>query len=97
MPVGGTGGGGQQGLELQVGEPEGGRLGRHGGPADVLGRGPVQHAVDDAGPVEACGHREPPGHGGGLEPAGFLHLPDVQLQVRPPGGQRVQAALSAPE
>jgi hypothetical protein len=30
------------------------------------------------------------------EPAGFLHPPDVQLQVRPPGSQRVQAALGAP-
>ena len=31
-----------------------------------------------------------------LEPADFLHPPDVQLQVRPPGGQRIQAAFGAP-
>jgi len=28
--------------------------------------------------------------------ADLLHPSDVQLQVRPPGGQRVQAALGAP-
>jgi len=33
---------------------------------------------------------------GGLEVAELLHLPDVQLQVRPPGGQRFQVAFSAP-
>ncbi len=31
-------GGGEHGLELQVGQPEGGRLGGHVGAADVLGR-----------------------------------------------------------
>jgi NAD(P)-dependent dehydrogenase (short-subunit alcohol dehydrogenase family) len=36
------------------------------------------------------------GHGGGLEPADLLHPPDVQLQVRSPGGQRVQALLGTP-
>src|SRR5262249_20339088 len=54
------------------------------------------HAVQDAGPVEPGRDGEPPGHGGGLEPADLLHPPDVQLQVRPPRGQRVQAALGAP-
>jgi hypothetical protein len=56
----------------------------------------LQHAVQDAGPVEAGRDGEPPGDGGGLEPADLLHPPDVQLQVRPPRGQRVQAAFGAP-
>jgi hypothetical protein len=38
----------------------------------------------------------PPGDGGGLVPADLLHPPDVQLQVRPLGGQRVQASFRAP-
>lgn len=31
-----------------------------------------------------------------IEPADLLHPPDVQLQVRPARGQRVQAVLGAP-
>jgi hypothetical protein len=89
-------GGGQQGFELQVSEPERGRFGRDIRPADMLGRGVLQYALDDAGAVEPGGHREPPGDGGGLEPAGLLHPQDVLLQVRAAGGQRVQAAVSAP-
>ena len=56
----------------------------------------LHDSVDDAGPVEPGCNREPPGDGGWLEPADLLHPPDVQLQVRPPGGQRVQAARGAP-
>ena len=37
VPVGGLAGCGEQGLELQVREPEGRRLSRHGRTADVLG------------------------------------------------------------
>ena len=48
------------------------------------------------GPVEPGRDGEAPGDGRGFEPADLLHPPDVQLQVRPPGGQRVQATLSAP-
>jgi hypothetical protein len=55
----------------------------------------LQHAIEDASPVEPGRDREPAGHGGGLEPADLLHPPDVQLQVRPPRGQWVQAALGA--
>ena len=62
----------------------------------MLGRGVLEHAVEDAGAVEAGGYRELPRDGGGLEPAGLLHPPDVVLQVRAAGGQRVQAAVSAP-
>ena len=62
----------------------------------MLSRRMLQDAVQDAGPVEPGGDREPPGHGGELEPAGLLHPPDVQLQVRAVGGQRVQAVLGAP-
>ena len=56
----------------------------------------VQHAVDDAGAVEPGRHREPPGDGGGLEPADLLHPPDVRLQMRAARDQRVQAVLGAP-
>ena len=56
----------------------------------------LQQAVDDAGPVEPGGDREAPGDGGGLEPADFLHPPDVQLQVRAACGQRVQAMFRGP-
>ena len=37
VPVGGLAGGSEQGLELQVREPEGRRLGRHCRTADMLG------------------------------------------------------------
>lgn len=66
------------------------------GPADVFGWGVLQYAVDDTGAVEPGGHGQPPRDGGGLEPAGLLHPPDVLLQVRAARGQRVQAAVSAP-
>ncbi len=56
----------------------------------------LQDAIEDAGPVEPGRDGEPPGHGGGPEPADFLHPPDVQLEVRPLRGQRVQAVLGAP-
>jgi len=56
----------------------------------------LQNAVQDAGAVEPGRDRESSGDGGGLEPADFLHPPDVQLQVRTLRGQRVQAALGAP-
>jgi hypothetical protein len=72
------------------------RFGRHAGMADVLGGRMLQEPIQNAGPVEPGYDGEPPGDGGGLEPADLLHPPDVQLQVRPLGGQRVQAALGAP-
>ena len=56
----------------------------------------VQQAIDDAGPVEPGGDREAPRDRGGLEPADLLHPPEVELQVRAAGSQRVQAAFSAP-
>ena len=56
----------------------------------------LQHAVDHAGPVEPGGHREPPRHRGGLEPAELLHPPDIQLQIRAAGGQRIKAAPRTP-
>jgi hypothetical protein len=58
----------------------------------VLCGGMLQDAVDDAVSAEPGRDREPPGHGGGPEPPDLLHPPDVQLQVRPTGGQRVKAA-----
>ena len=56
----------------------------------------LDDAVEDAGPVEPGGDGEPPGDGGGLEPADLLHPPDVELEVRTLGGQRVQGVLGAP-
>jgi hypothetical protein len=89
-------GGGQHGLELQVGEPECRGLRRHSRPADMLSRGMLEHAIDDGGAVEARRNREPPRHRRGPEPAHFLHPADIQLQVDPASGQRVEAALGAP-
>jgi len=57
----------------------------------------LQDAIQDAGPVKPSRDGEPPGDRGGPEPADLPHPPDVQLQVRAPGGQRVQAALGAPD
>src|SRR5258708_34341096 len=55
-----------------------------------------QDTMDDEGPVEPGGDREPPGDRRGLEPADLLHPPDVQLQMRAPGQERVQASLGTP-
>ena len=44
--------GGQHRLELQMRQPQGGRLRRHAWPAHVLSRGIFKHPVDDAGAVE---------------------------------------------
>ena len=56
----------------------------------------LQQAVDDTGPVEPGRDREASRDSGGLEPAGLLHPPDVQLEVRAPRGQWVKSALCAP-
>ena len=92
VPVGGLAGCGEQGFELQVREPEGRRLSRHGRTADVLGWRVLQDAIDDAGPVEPGGDREAPGDCRGLEPADLLRPPDVQLQMRALGspGQEIR-------
>jgi hypothetical protein len=74
---------GEHCFELQVRESQGGRLGRHRWLTDVLGWRMLLDGVDDRGPVEPCEHREPPRNRGWLEAAGFLHPPDIQLQVRP--------------
>jgi hypothetical protein len=62
----------------------------------VPGGGVFREAAGDAGPGEPGGSRDAPRHGGRLEPADLLHPPDVQLRVRAPGGQRIQAAPGAP-
>jgi hypothetical protein len=62
----------QQGLELQVPEAEGGRVGRHRSPAHVVGRRVRQELVDDAHPVEADHDRQPPGDGRLLVTADLL-------------------------
>ena len=58
-----TAGGGEQGLELQVREPQGRRLGGHRRAAHMLSGRMRQDAIENAGPVEPGRHREPPGHG----------------------------------
>jgi hypothetical protein len=55
----------------------------------MFGRGMFQQAIDNARPVEPRGDGEPPGDGGGLEPADLLHPADVQLQVRPSCSQGI--------
>ena len=94
--VGRESGGGEHGFELQMGQPEGGRLGWHVRAADMVGRRGQQDPVDDAGAVEAGHHRQAAADGGGLEPADLLHPPHVQLDLRPRHLQRVSAALEAP-
>jgi hypothetical protein len=89
-------GGCEHGLELQVGQPECGRLGWHVGSADMLGRRGGQHPVDDAGAEEAGDDRDPAGHGGGLEPAYLLHPADVERDVRALGSQWLEPAFGAP-
>ncbi|MCA1783838.1 MAG: hypothetical protein LC679_17195 [Intrasporangiaceae bacterium] len=96
VDVGGLPGGGEHRLELQVGQAQGGRLGRDVGPANVLGWGVRQDLVDHAGPVEPGHDRDPAADRGRLVPAHFLHPPHIQLDVGPLRGQRVQAAFLAP-
>jgi hypothetical protein len=62
-------------------QTKGRRLGRHGRSADVVGRGVLEDAVGDAGPVEAGDNGKPTGDGRRLEPADVLHPPQVQLEV----------------
>jgi hypothetical protein len=52
----------------------------------VLGGRVLEEAVENTGPVEPGHNGEPPGDGGGLEPADLLYPPDVELEVRPLGG-----------
>jgi dihydrofolate reductase len=52
--------GGEHCLELQMGEAERGRLGRHCRPPDVLSQRMIQDGVYDGSPVEVCDDREPP-------------------------------------
>nr|WP_247657132.1 hypothetical protein [Micromonospora sp. U56] len=61
-------GGRDQRLELQVTQPEGRRLGRHRGPADVVGRRVFQDGVDDADPIEPDHQRQAPRDRRGLVP-----------------------------
>ena len=56
----------------------------------MLGERVLHDPVDGAGPVEPGRNREPAGHRRRLEPADLLHPPDVELEVRTMGGQRVQ-------
>jgi hypothetical protein len=54
----------------------------------------LQDAVDGTGAVEPGRDGEPAGDSGRLEPAGFLHPPDVQLQVESLGRQYISVEHS---
>jgi hypothetical protein len=94
--VGRLAGRGEQGLELQMRQPERWGLGRDRWAPQPLGRGVLEDAVDDAGPVEAADDGGAPRHRRRLEPADLLAPAHVQLQLCPLCCERVQAALGAP-
>jgi hypothetical protein len=52
----------EHGFELQVRQPKGGRLWRHGRATHVVRRGVLQDAVDDTGPIEAGDDRQASRH-----------------------------------
>jgi hypothetical protein len=56
----------------------------------------LRDAVDGTGAVEPGRDGEPAGDSGRLEPAGFLHPPDVQLQMESLCCQGIEVALGAP-
>jgi hypothetical protein len=85
------------GFELQVGESQGGRLGRYDWPPDVLGGRLIQDTIIDSGPAEAGGDGKPARNRGRFEPAHFLHPADLELQVRPVCRLRIKAPVSAPD
>jgi hypothetical protein len=80
--VAGLPGGGEHRLELQMGQPQRGRVGRHSRAAHVLGRRVRQRAVDHAGAVATRQHRDPPRHRGRLEPAGLVRRLDGSWCLR---------------
>jgi len=69
------------GFELQMPEAEGRRLGRHGGPAHVVGWRVRQDLVDHAGPVEADHDRSPPRDRRGLVAADVLQSAQKPFDV----------------
>ena len=88
--------GGDQRFELQMAESQGGRLGGHGGPADVVGRRMLQELVDDADAVEADHDRQAAGDRGGLVAARVLQPAQIPLDVRADRGERVEVLVGAP-
>jgi hypothetical protein len=86
-------GGLQHRLELQMGEPQGRRLGRHPRPAHMFGRRATEPAVDHAGAVAAGHDRDPAAHRRWCQPAHLQHPARVQLQVRTLRGQRIQSVV----
>jgi hypothetical protein len=88
--------GGDQGLELQMTEAEGRRLGRHRGPADVVSGRARQNLVDDADPVEADDDRQPAGDRRGLVAARVLQPAHVPLGVHPDRCRRHEVLVGGP-
>jgi len=72
---------GDEGAEFHPVEPERGRLGVDPGPANVLGRGVLQDAVDDGEAVEAGQRRQSPPDGRPGQARLFEHA-GVELDVR---------------
>jgi hypothetical protein len=79
-----------------VTEPERGRLRRHVGAPDVLGRGVLEYTVDDAGSIEAGHHRDSTRNRAGRVAAVFLHPSQIQLDVWPGRGEWIETAFGAP-
>jgi hypothetical protein len=75
---------------------ESGRLGWHGGPADIVDWREGQDAVDDADPVEADHHRHPAGDRRGLVAPYVPQPAHVPLDVHPHRGQRIEAMVGTP-
>ncbi len=86
----------EHGFELQVRQPEGGRLRWHGRAAYVVGGRVLQDVLDDTGPIEPGDDRQPTGDRGRLVPPDVLKPPQVELEVVAMRGQRGELSVLAP-
>ena len=77
-------------------QAEGGRLGRHSGPANIVCRRVRQDAVDNADPIEADHDRQPAGDRRRLVAAHNLQPAHVPLDIDPNNSARVTVLVDAP-